>query len=50
MARATLADFQAVGQPRTVMFAFVINEHLRFVFQASECIAMDDAVAVALEF
>ena len=39
-----------MGEARAVQIAFVIDEHLRLVFQAAERVGMDDAVAVALEF
>ena len=32
-----LRDLERVGQPRAVMIAFVINEHLRLVRQPPEC-------------
>ena len=44
-----LRDFERVGEPRAVMIAFVIDEHLRLVRQPPERGRMDDAVAVAPE-
>ena len=45
---ADLRDFEAVREPRAEKVAFVIDEDLRLVFEASEGRGMDDAVAVAL--
>ena len=42
-----LRDFEAVGQPRAVMIAFVIDEDLGLVVQPAEGGRMQDAVAVA---
>ena len=42
-----LRHFEAVGQPRAVMVAFVIDEDLRLVIQAAEGGRVQDAVAVA---
>ena len=44
-----LRHFERMRQPRPVMVAFVIDEHLRLVLQASECGGVNHAVAVALE-
>ncbi len=44
-----LHHFQRVGEPRAVMVALVIDEHLRLVRQAAEGGGMDDAVAIAAE-
>ena len=44
-----LRHFQRMGQARTVVIPLVIDEHLRFVFQAAKRAGMDHAVAVALE-
>ena len=44
-----LHDFERVGQPRAVMVALVIDEHLRLVGEPAEGGGMDDAVAVAAE-
>ena len=44
-----LRHFEAVGEPRAVMIALVIDEDLGLVLQAAERGRMDDAVAVALE-
>ena len=44
-----LRDFQAVGQARPEMVAFVVDEDLGLVLQAPEGGGVDDAVAVALE-
>ena len=44
-----LRHFEAVGQPRAVMIALVIDEDLRLVLQAAERGRMNDAVAVALK-
>ena len=44
-----LGDFQGVGEPRAVVVAFVIDEHLRLVRQPAEGAGMDDAVAIAPE-
>ena len=38
-----------MGQPGTVIIAFVINKHLGLVFQFAERGSVDDPVAVALE-
>jgi hypothetical protein len=43
-----LRDFEAVGQPRAVMVALVIDKDLRLVVQPAEGGRMQDAVAVAL--
>ncbi len=45
-----LRHFQAVPSARAEQIAFMVDEDLRLVFQASERRAMDDAVAIALEF
>ena len=45
-----LCNFDAVGQARPEQVALMIDEHLCLVFQSAKCGAMDDAVAVALEF
>src|SRR3546814_20438150 len=37
-----------MGQPRAKQVALVVDEHLRFIFQKSERVAMHNAVAVAL--
>ena len=42
-----LRHFEAVGQPRAVMIAFVIDEDLGLVVQPAEGGRMQDAVAVA---
>ncbi len=42
-----LRHFEAVGQPRAVMVALVIDEHLGLVVQPAEGSRMQDAVAVA---
>ncbi len=44
-----LRHLEAVGEPRAVMVALVIDEDLGLVLQAAEGGGMDDAVAVALE-
>ncbi len=44
-----LRDFEAVGQPRAVMIALVIDEDLRLVVQPAEGGRVQDAVAVAGE-
>src|SRR3546814_20936305 len=38
-----------MGQPRAKQVALVVDEHLRFIFQKSERVAMHNAVAVALK-
>ena len=43
-----LRDFEAVGEPRAVMVALVIDEHLRLVVEPAEGGRVQDAVAVAL--
>ena len=48
-AACDLRDFEAVRQPRPVMIAFVIDEDLGLVLQATKGRRMDDPVAVALE-
>jgi len=45
-----LRDFDAVRQARAEQVAFVVDEYLSLVFQPAKGGAMDDAVAVALEF
>ena len=44
-----LRDFERMREPRTVVVAFVIDEHLRLVGQPPECGGVDDPVAVAAE-
>ena len=44
-----LRDFETVREARAVMVAFVVDEHLRFIFETAEGGGMDDAIAVALE-
>ena len=44
-----LRHFEAMGQPRAVMIALVIDEHLGLVVQPAEGRGMEDAVAVARE-
>src|SRR4029077_18133627 len=43
-----LRHFQDVSETRSVVIAFRREEDLRLVLEASECFAVDDAVAVAL--
>ena len=45
-----LRHFQGMGEPRAEVIAFGSQEHLRFVRQATEAFAMQDLIAVALEF
>src|SRR5690349_16429348 len=44
-----LGDFERMGQPGAIMVAFVEDENLRLVLEATECGGMDDAVAIAAE-
>ena len=44
-----LRNFNAVRQPRTVVFAFVIGENLRFAVQPAESRRMNQPVSVALK-
>jgi hypothetical protein len=44
-----LGHLEAVGQPRAVVIALMIDEHLGLVLEAAEGGGMDDPVAVALE-
>src|SRR5665647_3700429 len=44
-----LRDFQRMGEPRAVVVALVIDEHLRLIGEPPEGGGMDDAVAVAPE-
>ncbi len=46
-AAGNLRDFEAVGQPRAVMIALVIDEDLGLVVEAAERGRMEDTVAVA---
>ncbi len=46
---ADLRDLDRMREPRAVHVAFVVDEDLRLVDQATEGVRMDDAVAVALE-
>ncbi len=45
---ADLGDLERVGQPRAVVVALVVDEHLRLVLEAPERGAVDDPVPVAL--
>jgi len=44
-----LRDLKRVREPRAVVVALVVYEDLRLVLEAAEGLAVDDAVAVALE-
>src|SRR5258707_11572680 len=44
-----LGDFERVGEPGSVVVAGRIDEDLRLVFEPAKRLAMEDAVAVALE-
>src|SRR5262249_17068743 len=44
-----LRNLERVGQPRPVVIARRSEEHLRLVLQASECLGVDDAIAVPLK-
>ena len=44
-----LRDLERVGQPRAVVIAGRREEHLRLVLQPPERLAVDDAIAIALE-
>jgi len=44
-----LGDLQGVGEPRTVMVALIVDEHLRLVLQTPESGGVQNAVAIALE-
>ena len=44
-----LRDLERVGQPRAVVIALGREEHLRLVLQPAERLAVDHAIAVALE-
>ena len=44
-----LRDFERMGEPRAVVVALVIDEHLRLVRQPAERAGMDDPVAIAPE-
>ena len=44
-----LRHFERMRQPRPVMVALVIDEHLRLVGQPAECRGVDDPVAIAAE-
>ena len=44
-----LGHLQAVREPRPVVIALVVDEHLRLVSQAAKGGRVDDAVAVALK-
>ena len=44
-----LRDLERVRQPRAVVIAGRREEHLRLVLQAAERLAVDDAIAIALE-
>ena len=46
---ADLGNFQRVGEAGAEVIAFVVDEDLRLVFEASESCGVQDAVAVALE-
>src|ERR1019366_3449525 len=43
-----LRDFDRVGHPRSVQIAFVVDEYLGLVGQATKGIAMNDAIALEL--
>ena len=42
-----LRDLDRMGEPGPVMVPLVIDENLRLVLQPTECLGVDDAVAVA---
>jgi hypothetical protein len=44
-----LGHFQSVGQPGSIVVAFVISEDLGFVLEAPEGFGMDDPVSVPLK-
>src|SRR5690606_27896443 len=44
-----LGHFYAVRQAGAEQVALVVDEDLRLVFKQAECIAMNDAITVALE-
>ena len=44
-----LCDLERVGETRAVMVAFRRQEHLRFMLEPAECLAMEDTVAIPLE-
>jgi len=44
-----LGHFQCVCEPGAVVISFIINEHLCFVFKATESGRVKDAIAVTLE-
>src|SRR5690348_18129997 len=44
-----LYDFQRMGEPRPVVVALVIDEHLRLMREAAEGGRMDDSVTIATE-
>ena len=45
-----LRNLKGMGKPRAEMIAFGGQEHLGFVRQAAEALAMQDLIAIALEF
>ena len=45
-----LRNLKGMGKPRAEMIAFGGEEHLGFVRQAAEALAMQDLVAITLEF
>ena len=45
-----LRNLKGMGEPRAEMIAFGGQEHLGFVRQAAEALAMQDLIAIALEF
>ena len=44
-----LGDLQGVGEPRAIVVALVVDEHLRLVGEPAEGGGMDDAIAIAAE-
>ena len=47
---ADLRHLDRMSHARAIQIAFVIDEHLGLVGQATKSVGMDDAIAVALEF
>ncbi len=45
-----LRHFDAVRQASAKQIAFMIDEHLRFVFKTSECGRMNNTVTITLKF